>query len=289
MNHQTRRWLRYGLIGLIVVLLVLYLGLPAALGAAAVQQRNTEVGDTPGGYRDEPLTTDDGVELKTWYRPPVSGKTLILVHGSGGSREDLRPYMDVLTRHGYGVLAMDLRGHGQSGGKTHRLGWNNSLDIKAAVEFLDRQFEVDAIGALGLSMGGEILLGAAADHPEIRVIVADGATHRSLEELTALDSEKPLVRNFTARVMYAVAEMLGGVEPPQPLLDSISAADQTRFFFIAAGDETAEVNFNRLYVERLGADRAQLWIAPDADHLEALGKYPQEYEDRLIQFLEENL
>lgn len=289
MNRQTRRWLRYGLIGLTVVLFVLYLGLPAAMGAAAVLQRNAQVGDTPGGYRDEPLMTDDGVELKTWYRPPVSGKALILVHGSGGSREDLRPYMDVLTRHGYGVLAVDLRGHGQSGGKTHRLGWNNALDIKAAVAFLERQFEVDEIGALGLSMGGEVLLGAAADQPEIRVIIADGATHRSLEELLALDSEKPLARNFTARVMYAAAELLGGVEPPEPLLDSILAARQTKFFFIAAGDETAEVNFNRMYVERLETDRAQLWIAPDADHLEALGKFPQEYEDRLIQFLEENL
>jgi len=49
-------------------------------------------------------------------------------------------------------------------------------------------------------MGGEVLLGAASQYPSITAIAADGATRRSTEELLALESERPLVRNFTARV-----------------------------------------------------------------------------------------
>ena len=41
-------------------------------------------------------------------------------------------------------------------------------------------------------------------------IVADGATRRSVDELLALPSERPLVRNFTARVMYAAVRILMG-------------------------------------------------------------------------------
>ena len=51
-------------------------------------------------------------------------------------------------------------------------------------------------------------------------IAADGATTRSLDELLALPSERPLVRNFTARVMYAAVQILSGETPPVPLLDS---------------------------------------------------------------------
>jgi len=66
------------------------------------------------------------------------------------------------------------------------------------------------------------------------------------------------------------------------------AARQTRFSFIAAGDDSLEVEFNQLFLVRL-ADRASLWIAPGVGHTGAFGRYPQEYEERLIAFFNEAL
>lgn len=289
MEQKTRRMIRIVIFGLIVGIIVLYLGLPAVMGAAAVMQGGSEVGDPPGGFREQQLVTSDNIELKAWYHPSVSSRTIIVVHGSGGSREDLRPYINLLTRHGFGVLALDLRGHGESGGQTNRFGWNSSPDIAAAVRYLQEQPEAGTIGALGLSMGGEILLGEAAANPEIKAIVVDGATRRSTQELLALDSERSLVHNFTARVMYAATELFGGDKPPQPLLESMLLADKTNFLFIAAGDEDLEVKFNQLFFDRLGSDRAVLWVAPEVDHLGALRRYSQEYENRIINFLEDSL
>jgi hypothetical protein len=136
---------------------------------------------------------------------------------------------------------------------------------------------------LGISAGGEALLGASARYPEIGAIAADGATQRCIEEMMALESERPLVRNFTARVMYATVRALSGQAPPQPLLEAMQGSGSTRFLLIAGGGEPLEVAYNELFARELG-ERAVLWVAPQAGHTAALSLYPQEYEQRMVDF-----
>lgn len=194
----------------------------------------------------------------------------------------------ILGRHGYGVLAVDLRGHGESDGKTNRLGWQGTGDVGAAIRFLEGRSEVQSIGGLGISMGGEILLGVASRYPGIEAIIADGATRRSTEELLALESERPLVRNFTARVMYTAVQLLSGEAPPKPLLDSMIEIEATQFLLIAAGQDALETAFNKMFADTLGS-RASLWVAAETDHTGAFSTYLQEYGQRVIKFFDDAL
>lgn len=191
----------------------------------------------------------------------------------------------MLVRHGYGVLALDMRGHGGSAGPTNRFGWQGTRDVGAAVGYLEGRYGVDAIGGMGLSLGGEVLLGAASEYPQVTAIVADGATQRSVEELLALESECPLYRSFVTRMMYAAVEVATGTEPPEPLLDSMAAAKSARFLLFAGGSVPREIAFNEVFVEAAG-ERAGLWVAPDAGHTGAFGRHPGEYEERVIAFFD---
>jgi uncharacterized protein len=284
-----KRVLRWFVILVLVLILGLYIVLPVAAGVYAVFPYKQSVGAPPEGFAAITITTDDHVDLKAWYAPPTNGAAIILAHGAGNSRESVRDYATLLARHGYGVLALDLRGHGQSSGTTNRLGWQGTRDVGAAVAYLQTRDEVKTIGGLGLSMGGEVLLGAASTYPAMRAIVADGATRRSLDELRALPSERSLIRNFTARVMFTAVHVLSGDDPPDPpLLESMIAAESTRFLLIAGGSEPLEVKFNELFAETLGA-QADLWIAPDAAHTGAFNRYPTEYEQRVIAFFDARL
>jgi pimeloyl-ACP methyl ester carboxylesterase len=284
-----KRALRWFVILVVVLILGLYIVLPVAAGVYAVFPHKAPVGAPPQGFTAITLTTDDNIDLKAWYAPPTNGAAIILAHGAGNSRESVRDTAALLARHGYGVLALDLRGHGESSGTTNRLGWQGTHDIGAAVAYLQTREEVKTIGGLGFSMGGEVLLGAASTYPAIRAIVADGATRRSLDELRALPAERSLVRNFTARVMFAAVQVLSGDKPPDPpLLESMIAAESTRFLLIAGGGEPLEVEFNEKFAETLGA-RADLWIAPDAAHTGAFKRYPTEYEQRVITFFDARL
>lgn len=282
---NRRRVLRWIVILALIVLVLVYIVMPIGFGIAAVFPYKESVGAAPEGYSEVTLTTEDGVELAAWYRPPTNDAVIILLHGAGGSRERVRGYAAMLERHGYGVLAVDLRGHGESEGRTNRFAWRGTPDVGAAVAFLNGREEVTAIGALGLSMGGEVVLGAASEYPEMRAVVADGATHRSLDEVRALESERAFHRYYVRGVVYLTVQVLTGEEPPKPLLDSMVETQATRFLLIAAGNDDSEIAYNELFAETVG-ERVTLWIAPDTSHTGAFKKYPDEYEQRVIAFLD---
>ena len=100
---------------------IVYFAMPIGFVVSVVLPYRETVGAPPAGFEAITLTTDDQVELAGWYKPPLNGAAIILIHGAGGSREGMRPYAELLARHGYGVLALDLRGHGASAGRTQSL------------------------------------------------------------------------------------------------------------------------------------------------------------------------
>jgi len=258
------------------------------MAVAAVWPSHADVGTSPEGFQEVVITTSDAVGLAAWYSESTNGAAVIVLHGAGGSRESMRRQAAMLAKHGYGVLAVDLRGHGESQGTVNRLGWEGTPDVAAAVAFLEQQDGVDVIGALGSSMGGEVLLGATGECPQIQAAITDGATRRCTQKLLALPSERPLVRNFTARVMYSAVRLLTWTEPPTPLLDEMLRTDATSFLLIAAGDNDLEVAFNQYFAEALG-ERATLWVVPEVTHTGAFSHDREEYERRVITFLDERL
>src|SRR5512133_3675642 len=86
------------------------------------QPASSVVGGPPqsnNGREYQPVTLfneQDDIHLSGWYIPSENGAAVILLHGFGGNRLDMKSRADVLARHGFGVLMYDLRGHGESEG-----------------------------------------------------------------------------------------------------------------------------------------------------------------------------
>ena len=121
------------------------------------------------------------MSLAGWYVPSANGAAVVLLHGAGSTRSDVLPQAAVLARAGFGVLLVDARGHGGSGGRAMDFGWHGDADIAAATDYLAARPDVDAdrIGAVGMSMGGEEAIGATATNRLLRAVVAEGATART--------------------------------------------------------------------------------------------------------------
>ena len=103
--------------------------------------------------------SSDGLRAHRLVRPDAQWR--------GRDRRPGRSGVDharMLARHGYGVLLMNRRGEGDSEGDTNLFGWGGHGDIAAATDFLRSEEGIapDAIGGLGLSVGGEVLLEHAA-------------------------------------------------------------------------------------------------------------------------------
>ncbi len=271
-----------GTIGLLLA--TLYIGFPAVMAVGVILPTGADAGNPPAGFTDVALTTGDNVHLAAWYAAPENGTAIILLHGAGSGRQNVRDHAIMLHDQGFGVLAMNLRGHGDSDGQTNRLGWNGTSDVGAAVDFLTARDEVKNIGGLGLSMGGEVLLGAASDYPEIQAIVAEGATYRSVDEYTSLPSNRPFHRNMTHRIFSFMVRAVSGDTPPgATIMDSLEATKDTAFLFIAAGNENEEIGYNEMFQTAVH-ERSDLWIVPNAGHIQGLTRQRGDYEQRIATF-----
>ena len=108
--------------------------------------------------------TNDGLELEGWYIPSRNGAAVISFPGRNGPQRQAR----MLARHGYGVLLFDRRGEGRSDGQPNIFGWGGDEDIKAAIRSCRRATtSTERIGGIGLSVGGELMLEAAAETHEL--------------------------------------------------------------------------------------------------------------------------
>jgi esterase/lipase len=266
----------------------LYFVYPVGIGLFVTFKFNKSVGAAPDGFKIFELETSDNVKLSTWYKEPENGAVIIVLHGSTDSRESVRNHIKILADEGYGVLAFDMRGHGESTGDgVVAYNWDGTKDVQAAVDYLIGQQQYN-IGALGLSLGGEVLLGAASDVKFIKAIVSEGATERSTKDYIALKENKSFVRSYFTRLMYSSAKLFSDVKEPVPIVDSIIDSPNTKFMFIAAGKINKEIKYNK-YFHSLVKDRSELWIVKNSGHIKGISTDKDEYTKKIINFYNNNL
>jgi pimeloyl-ACP methyl ester carboxylesterase len=293
--RRLRRWRRLWLVPITVVALA---GMwSVAVGTSlAVAPRNDLGSSTPADqgltYTDVTLRTSDGVRLSAWYVPSANSAAVVTLPGSGSTRTGTLAQSAVLARHGFGVLLVDPRGQGRSGGQAMDAGWYGDRDVAAAVAFLRHRPGIDAdrIGVLGLSMGGEEAIGAAASNPGIRAVVAEGATHRTAADKAGFlpGGVNGALQRGLDRVTYGVAALFSPAPTPPPLHTAVARATATPFLLIAGGDAVDEAEAAG-YLRTAAPDRVQVWTVPRAAHTQGLATAPEEWTARVTEFFDRAL
>ena len=162
------------------------------------------------------MRTSDGLDLNARYVASRNGAAVIVYPGSAGRSPQAR----MLVRHGYGVLMLDMRGYAASDGDPNAFGWGAARDIDAGVAFLRGRADVrdGRIGGLGFSVGGELMLEAAAGNTGLRAVIADGAGERSVRE-SALRGPAGWFSLPAYAVQTLAVTILSGDPPPPSLVD----------------------------------------------------------------------
>jgi fermentation-respiration switch protein FrsA (DUF1100 family) len=245
-------------------------------------------------WRDVTFTTDDGLLLSGWYVPPRTdgGAALIFVHGLGSSRGSLLDQAAVLAKEGYGALLFDLRAHGRSQGKQSSWGLAEVADVRAALHFLLAQPEVDPtkIGIVGHSMGGAIAIRAAAQLPEIRLVVAESVYTNFADNAERLTVSFARLPDWTAPLIMAWAEWQAGVDSSQlaPLQEVASLSPRPILFIQGGRDKTVHVSNGSTLYETAVSPKERLLI-PCAGHNNLFETDPELMTQRLRRFLAQNL
>jgi dienelactone hydrolase len=240
-------------------------------------------------YLDAGFKTSDGVTLSGWYIESRNRAAVVLLHGASSTRVAVLDQAAALARHGYGVLLFDARGHGRSGGRAMEFGWYGDRDVEAAVSYLQNRPDVDSrrIGAVGMSMGGEEVIGAMAADPRIKAAVAEGATNRVLGDKQWLSDVYGLrgrLQQGVEWLTYGITDLLTEASRPISLRDAVRVAAPQPVLLIAAGTLASE-HYADKAIQAASPATVELWLVPGADHIGGLRTAPREWERRVSAFL----
>ncbi|HSJ90915.1 MAG TPA: alpha/beta fold hydrolase [Ilumatobacter sp.] len=253
--------------------------------------------DTPAARglvaEDVRFSAADGIELAAWYVPSRNGAAVVVRHGAGSTADDQLAQASVLVAHGYGVLITDARGHGESDGRAMDFGWYGDDDVVGAVSFLADRPEVDAdrIGVVGFSMGGEEAIGAIAADPRIRAVVAEGATGRTDADQAWFDDVYGARGRFQQAlewIEFTLTDLLTDASRPTPLADAAAAAAPRPILLVVAGG-VADEGHAAEHIHDGAPGSVTIWEVPGAGHIEGFATAPDEWESRVVGFLDDVL
>jgi dienelactone hydrolase len=288
-DSRRRRWLRRSLLTVATVVgsymfLAPFLATYVLTHSARAFVPVDHVG-TP--HEEVSFTTSDGLRLRGWYVPSKNGAAVIAFPGRKGSQRPAR----MLARHGYGVLLFDRRGEGQSEGDPNAWGWVGYRDVNAAVRFLKHRPDVrrERIGGIGLSVGGEMMLEAAARSPGLKAVVSEGAGERSIREMLDITRSDKWLSIPSYAALTAGIAVFSNHTPPPSLKDLVGRIAPTPVFFIyGEHGQDGERNLNPTYYAAAREPKA-LWEVRGSGHVGGITAQPREYERRIVAFFDQAL
>ena len=263
------------------------------------------------GLRGETVSFDstDGIPLKAWWLPAsvTPRGAVIIAHGIDHTRQVMLPRAAFLVRSGYDVLAIDLRGHGESGGSIVSPGLLEARDILGALRYIRSSGIYEPVALLGVSYGAVASLIAAAESPEIAAVVSDSAfpTGKDVsDDINRYYLHDPRT-SFWLRVLFLASSVPGtsrataltyylrsGINLGPELLSVIPSASRigVPVLVISGGrDWIVPTDKARQILSAIPGDRKELLVIPNAAHDTTYNTAPTLYASTVLSFLDRTI
>ena len=325
---MNRRWVRLMIWILVIIVLIALLGgmgisyyiydtltriPPRCEGVAMNDKRENTPASFFARYAETDLIVDDmpyrmpiyqdvefsargdDLTIRGWFIPSEtsSENVVIVVHGLRVCRRDPTVLLPagMLHRNGFNVLLIDLRNHGDSEIQDGRTSAGNReyRDILGAFDYLVAQgYQAEHIGLVGISLGGGAAVIAFGEEQQLAALWVD-STFSDIR----LATESELARNNYPTILANMAGLVSqftGVNllERSPLQAMANNGNRPVFIAHSRGDTRLSYTFAESLYSAAG-DNAELWMVDELDHVEAIYRIPEEYEQRLVGFFGEAL
>ena len=220
----------------------------------------------------------DSAGVKIAYVTAGQGDPVILVHGlysSAAMNWELPGTFELLAQH-YHVVALDLRGHGQSDKPTEEAAYGQPM-VDDVLRLMD-QLKISKAHIIGYSLGGIIVMKFVIDHPD-RVKSAALGGMGWLKQGSIFQAEFGHLNGF-GTTPPACAKAIGKLAVTQ---DQIKSVHLPLHMFVGDHDPCREMYVQPL--ERIRPDWG-VTVIPDAGHITCVTK-PQ-FKDGLIDWLQKD-
>lgn len=293
-------------IALFVLLLIGYLaiGYIAADKLTYAERINNQ--DTPQthGMKYENVTIpvrEDRLKIAAWYIPAgddqaaANTPAIVMVHGWNASKTKgfnwhFLDLAQALHQGGFAVLMIDLRGHGMSADSRFSFGRLERRDVLASIEFLlDKGHPSGKIGLIGVSMGAESVVGAAAVNQAVGAVLTDSLfaeIYPVVQGLWGKQSGLPQIFLYPTLWMFHLQNGFD-LTSARPVDEIGQIAPRPLMLIHCQVDTDVPIaHFKQL---KQAAPWAQTWVVPECRHAEIYEFVPQEYNQKVVTFFDNSL
>lgn len=242
------------------------------------------------------MSRDQKATISAWFIPSrENSPAVILVHGRNGSRTDLFmgksfDLMKALNQAGFSVLALDLRGHGQSSEGRFSYGLKERYDVLGAVDWLiAKGYQPGKIGVMGISLGSSAAIGAAAEDPRIGALVSDSGfadIYPLIKSRWEVESGLPMVFLSSTRMMIWLKYGYD-ITASRPVAEIGKVSPRSTLLIHCTDDQL--IPYANVQQLQAAAPGAQLWTIPSCVHGQSYNANPAEYQAHLVNFFQAGL
>jgi fermentation-respiration switch protein FrsA (DUF1100 family) len=158
---------------------------------AALKDRNGDMTrcTDQGAKAGDAVVTDDGVRIAGWYIPAGDGSgptapTVVLVHGFNNTKANILAYGEGLHQQ-FNLVAFDMRNRGRSTGTQTTAGVLEQKDLRAIIDWIEREKHPAHLGVLGNSLGAATAMAEARDDPRVEALALDSMHTRLVYQIEA--------------------------------------------------------------------------------------------------------
>ncbi len=224
-----------------------------------------------------------------WVDSGAGSPVILLLHGARDDRSSMVPRAQLLMRHGFSVLLIDMQAHGETPGEAITFGLHESADVVAARDWIKQQAPGRRIGVIGCSLGGAaILLGSQPSGFD--AVVLEGVYPRISG---AVENRIRIWLGPLAPILAPV--LLAQLQPrlhiaPSELEPIRSIGRLGAPVLVVAGSKDEHTTLEEsLELFDAAASPKSLWIVEGARHQDFLSFDPRGYDAHVVEFLMETL
>lgn len=238
-------------------------------------------------------TAEDGNTVPATYFGSDSDTCVILVHGAGGDRVSTYPLAEGYLKRGYDVIAIDQRGCGTNADDRVTFGINESLDVKAMVEYARQTLGKKTVYVHGQSMGAQTTALYASNVTPGAVNAADAVICDSpvpgmelmLKEMFGDgDTESFMARYLTGTSKFYMG-LVNGIDYDDADTINVVKNDNIPTLIICSDrDSVCLPNQVEMVYNNVACENKAI-VHFDSAHIEGIIDYPEEYMDSVEEFL----
>lgn len=223
-------------------------------------------------------------------------KTVVMAHGLNGNRLTGYPVAAILMRHGYNILTYDQRDSGENQAKYMTCGFWESRDFKDCVEYVRRCTGPEQlVGGWGSSIGGATVgfyLGTKEAQENLDFAILDCPVSNMRKIIGAFLAREPkwLPEDFKLDMGSLATKLrLGFSYKEGNVCDYVRGTTVPVLIFNTTKDKVTPYYMGVELYDAMENNKKELVTVNDSGHTDIYLDHPLMYENKILEFIKENV